>query len=369
MTIPTILLTGATGFIGGATLARLLQSGPPCRILLLVRGETASVAASRVRQSLRRFVDLARLESALDSCQVIPGDLTDPDSLAAIPLNEVTHVLHLASNTSFRSVRGVRHTNILGTLSLAHRLRRAPRLQRFLHVSTAYLCGDDPPRIVHEDDYPRPKLRHLVEYTNSKAECEMLLWNTAPELPLIIARPSVVIGHTRLGCGPSASIFWFYRTVDMLRRTTFPLESFDDAIPVDYAAEALLFLLLKPELQYRCYHISAGESSSVTWHEIAATFARCHGERPENPYRQVDFQTIRNERDRLQPLLGSGDEDHLLMALQLYYRFGEIAVEIFDNRRLLAEGMPSAPRFTSYLPLCVNTSAQRSVYQQMLDDE
>src|SRR6185437_14437324 len=121
--------------------------------------------------------------------------------------------------------------------------------------------------------------------------------------------------------------------------------------------------------QYRCYHISAGESSSVTWHEIAATFARYYGERPDNPYRQVDFQTIRNERDRLQLLLGLGDEEHLLMALQLYYRFGEIGVEMFANSRLLAEGMLPPPRFTSYLPLCVNTSAQRSVYQQMLDDE
>jgi nucleoside-diphosphate-sugar epimerase len=369
MTVPTLLLTGATGFIGGATLAQLLQSGSPCRTLLLVRGETPDVAASRVRRSLSRFVDLTGLESALDSCRVIPGDLTDAGSLAAIPLDEVTHVLHLASNTSFRSVRSVRHTNILGALTLAHRMRRAPRLERFLHVSTAYLCGDDPPRIVHEDDYPRPNLRHLVEYTNSKAECEMLLRSTAPELPLVIARPSVVIGHTRLGCGPSASIFWFYRTVDLLRRTTFSLDSFDDAIPVDYAAETLLFLLFKPELQHRCYHISAGESSSVTWHEIAAAFARCHGERPENPYRQVDFSTIRNERDRLRPLLGAGDEEHLLMALQLYYRFGEINVEIFDNRRLLAEGMPPPPRFTSYLPLCVSTSAHRSVYQQMLDDE
>jgi hypothetical protein len=35
------------------------------------------------------------------TCRVIPGDLTDAGSLAAIPLDEVTHVLHLAPNTSF----------------------------------------------------------------------------------------------------------------------------------------------------------------------------------------------------------------------------------------------------------------------------
>jgi nucleoside-diphosphate-sugar epimerase len=389
MAAPTVLLTGATGFIGGAALVHLLQSYPSCRVLLLVRGETPAAAAARVRQSLGRFTDLESLEPALRSCEVICGDLTDPDSLAdrrldeathvvhlaaekrlAAPrLDEVTHVLHLAANTSFRSVRGVRHTNILGALTLAHRMRRVPRLRRFLYVGTAYVCGEDPTRVVREDDYPRYGVRHIVEYTSSKAECEMLLRNTAPELPLVVARPSVVVGHTRLGCGPSASIFWFYRTVDLLRRTTFPLDSYDDVIPVDYAAEALLFLLFKPELRHRCYHVSAGEDASVTWREIAAVFAGCYGERPDNPYRQVDFPTVERERGRLRALLGPGDEDHLLSAVKIYYRFGEIDVEIFDNRRLLGEGMRPPPRFTSYLGLCATSSADRSVYQQMRDDE
>jgi hypothetical protein len=47
----------------------------------------------------------------------------------------------------------------------------------------------------------------------------------------------------------------------------------------------------------------------------------------------------------------------------------EINAEIFDNHRLLEEGMPVPPRFTSYLPLCAERPADRGVYQQMLDDE
>jgi hypothetical protein len=65
MSDPTVLLTGATGFIGGATLSRLLHNYPACRVLLLVRGESPEAAAARVRQSISRFADLARLESAL----------------------------------------------------------------------------------------------------------------------------------------------------------------------------------------------------------------------------------------------------------------------------------------------------------------
>jgi nucleoside-diphosphate-sugar epimerase len=386
---PIVLLTGATGFIGGATLAHLLQSHPDCRVLLLVRGTTPAEAAARVRRSLSRFMEPASLESVLRSCHVICGDLTDAQTLANPRLNEVshvlhlashkklasawledvTHVLHLASNTSFRSVRGVRHTNIFGALALAHRMRRAPGLKRFLYVGTAYICGEESPRIVREDDYPRPGVPHIVEYTSSKAECEMLLDQTAPELPLVVARPSVVIGHTKLGCLPSASIFWFFRVADLLRRLTCPLDSFDDVVPVDYVADALLHLLFKPELHHRRYHISAGEGSSVTWQEIAAAFAQCCGERTDNPYQVVDFATIQREQERLRPLLGPGDEEHLLMALRIYYRFMEIKAEIFDNGRLLAEGMPPPPKFTSYLPVCATRPSDRSVYQQMLDDE
>jgi hypothetical protein len=79
--------------------------------------------------------------------------------------------------------------------------------------------------------------------------------------------------------------------------------------------------------------------------------------------------TIEQERERLRRLLGPGDEEHLLMALRIYFRFMEINVEIFNNRRLLDEGMPPPPKFTSYLALCATRPPDRSVYQQLLDDE
>lgn len=386
MAAPIVLLTGATGFVGGATLAQLLLFHPNCRVVLLVRAPTPAEAFARIRKSVSRFIEPARVEASLRTCSVVCGDLTDPATLANPCLSEATHVLHLASqkklaavgledvvhlasNTSFRSVRGVRHTNIVGALALAHRMRRVANLRRFLYVGTAYICGEESDRIVREDDFPRPGIKHVVEYTSSKAECEMLLDATAPELPLVVARPSVVIGHTKLGCLPSASIYWFYRTVDLLRRLTCPLESFDDIVPVDYVADALLHLLFKPALRYRRYHISAGEESSVSWQQIAEAFTRCHGRRSGHPYQIVDFPTIERERARLGPLLGPGDEDHLLMAPRLYYRFMEINAEIFDNRRLLEEGMPPPPKFTTYLPLCAERGADRTVYQQMLDDE
>jgi hypothetical protein len=47
----------------------------------------------------------------------------------------------------------------------------------------------------------------------------------------------------------------------------------------------------------------------------------------------------------------------------------DINAEIFGNGRLLAEGMPAPPKLTSHLQQCAMRLADRSVYQQLLEDE
>ena len=170
-------------------------------------------------------------------------------------------------------MRGVRHTNILGTLTLAHRLRRAARLQRFLYVSTAYLCGDIRKAVVSEGDSPQIDRRHIVEYTSSKAECEMLLTNTAPELP----RCGPTFGRRRTHAIRLPAVGKLVLVLSHRRPS--PIHPFARYARIRGArrlrCRALVFLLLKPSLRHRCYHVSAGLSSCVTWHEIAAVFAQC----------------------------------------------------------------------------------------------
>jgi hypothetical protein len=138
-------------------------------------------------------------------------------------------------------------------------------------------------------------------------------------------------------------------------------------VPVDYLAEALLFLLFSHSLRHQRYHISAGEAAGVSWAEMAEVFARCSGRLPE-PYCVADFALVTRECARLQELLGAGDEDLLLRALEPYFQFSAKVVALFDNRRLLSEGMPAPPRFTEYLPACIASSRDRGVYQQLLHD-
>ena len=83
-------------------------------------------------------------------------------------------MLHLAGDTSLLSVRGVRRTNIEGTLALANRMRRAatgpiPSCRHGLHLRCT--------RRVWSAKWiiPTQMSSTLSEYMRVQAECELLL--------------------------------------------------------------------------------------------------------------------------------------------------------------------------------------------------
>jgi nucleoside-diphosphate-sugar epimerase len=275
----------------------------------------------------------------------------------------VTHVLHLAASTSFGNGRAIRTTNVGGALSVAKAMR-GRILERFVYTGTAAICGASPEPVVHEDDYPSERATHLVAYTRSKAEAERQLAEHFSDLPLVIARPSIVVGHTELGCKPSGSIFWVLRAVEALRFITWDLENRIDVVPVDWAASALRHLLFAPRLNHHRYHVSAGKGSSVRWSELAAEHARLHGGISEDRYEIGDMRQLTIKR--VKEAAGDGHPRHLLHALELYYRFCSLDL-VFDNCRLLKEGVPVPPRFTEYMRVCEESSTT-SIYEQMRTD-
>ena len=96
-----------------------------------------------------------------------------------------------------------------------------------------------------------------LDVEDVKAEAERLLSEQFADLPVVVARPSIVVGHTELGCKPSGSIFWVLRAVEALRFITWDLENRIDVVPVDWAADALTHLLFAPRLKHNRYHVSA----------------------------------------------------------------------------------------------------------------
>jgi alcohol-forming fatty acyl-CoA reductase len=138
-----VLLTGATGFLGQATLERLLASYPDTRVSVLIRPRGERSAADRLHALLRKNVfrplrerlgadELVRI--AGERVTVIEGDL---DSVT-LP-TDLDVVIHGASTVSFDPpVDEAFRTNVSGVAALYGALAGSPHV---VHVSTAYVAG------------------------------------------------------------------------------------------------------------------------------------------------------------------------------------------------------------------------------------
>jgi nucleoside-diphosphate-sugar epimerase len=357
-----VLITGTTGFVGGALAARLKGES----LVALVRAPTVPLARARLARSVSRFVPFEAASELAEDATVVLGDLAEERTFDHAAFDGVTHVVHCAASTSFRSKREVRRSNVVGTALLAARLNSAPRLSRFLHVSTAYCCADCPNRIVREDDSPRADHRYVNEYSRTKAEAELHLQAMTPGLPLMVARPSVVIGHTSLGVAPSASLFWYYRALAALGAGPFALEARRDIVPVDYVAEALEFLLFLEQPRFSTYHVSAGNTAAVSVEEIVAAF---RGSPVARDWQTVSPSVLGTMADGLARCARTKEEARtLVIGLMECARFGALGVDAFDNSRLLSEGFRAPPRFTDYLGKCIASANGKTLYEQLMDD-
>ena len=362
-TPPAILLTGVTGFVGGALAFELLRSGH--EIAAVVRAKDESAARARVAASLARFTDEATARSVAAGMDVAVGDLAAAETYRHPLFDRVRHVVHAAGCTSFAPKAEVWRANVEGTARLATRMQSSPMLRRFLHVGTAYCCGDHPAPVVYEDDAPRREHGHVNEYARSKAEGERLLAELGLGERLLVARPSIVIGHTRLGVAPSSSLFWFCRAMAALRTGPFDLQDARDVVPVDYVAEALAFLLLHESPAASTYHISAGLLGSRSLREMLVAL----GWRETDGWQKSSARALRSMRSQLRPWVRSELEARQLASgLGACARFGELGVQYFDNSRLLAEGFRAPPSFVDYARVCVQSSGDATILEQMVDD-
>ena len=80
-----ILLTGGTGFVGGALAAEMAFGGLLPVSLFLVRAAGAEEGCRRIRESLLRFGVTPAVAALVTPGQIICGDLTGVQAFAAHP--------------------------------------------------------------------------------------------------------------------------------------------------------------------------------------------------------------------------------------------------------------------------------------------
>jgi nucleoside-diphosphate-sugar epimerase len=367
--VEKILVTGGTGFIGGAVLAELINTAYWPQTLIMVRGANPKDARDRIVRSLKRFLPDAPVEDLLSDDQLIFAGLEDAKNLVNEPrIRDVTHVIHSAAVTAFSNHPRIRAINVDASMQFVEVLKSCARVQRFVNVGTAWCVGMDVDKVVAEDG-DQGSAKHVVPYTESKLEFERTVRRTHPDFPFVSARPSIVVGHTKYGTQPSGSIYWVFRSVHVLGKFTCSFDERMDVVPVDWVAQALMGLAFKDELSFDTYHLSAGESSYSTIAQLDDAIAEGRNVAPTTRahYMSVDDRQLTKAVYEKRKQLGDANPWLLSRALGLYARFAESGV-LFDNQRTLWEGIVPPPPFHTYAANCARTSENTSLSAQMEDD-
>ncbi len=277
-----VLLTGATGFLGGELLARYLE-GTDRRIYALVRAPSERQAGARIRQALRdRFGSGHPHENRVIA---VRGDITHRDlglprrRLSTLS-GQVSEIVHGAASVSFElGLEETRAINVAGSqrvLEFAERCQRAPGgLRRFVYISTAYVAGEHVGGFNEDDLEVGQGFRN--PYERSKFEAESMLVQRRGRLPLTIVRPSIIVGDSRSGWTNSFNVlYWPLRAFSRGIYAALPAhgDAPVDVVSVDYVADAIFALARAPEAEGATFNLTAGRHASSVGElvELASTY-------------------------------------------------------------------------------------------------
>jgi thioester reductase-like protein len=279
-----VLLTGATGFLGMDTLDRLIERDTQ-EIVVLVRASEQAGAQERVDGVLARLYD--EPPPAAARVRAVRGDLLEPGlGLSAADrerlIGSVESIVHCAASISFDlpldEARAINVDGVARVLELAREIAAGGSLRRFVHVSTAYVSGRHAGEFSEDDLDVGQEFRNT--YEQSKNEAERLL-RQATDLPLAVARPSIVVGHRKSGWTPVFNVlYWPMRAFErgLLKEVPAREDSIVDFVPVDYVTDGIV-ALLDDERALGTYNLVAGERA-LSAGELVALHASVSGREP-----------------------------------------------------------------------------------------
>jgi len=174
-----VLVTGGAGFIGSNFVRFALAAHEDWRVTTL--------------DKLTYAGRLENLQAVMDDPRhtFVRGDVTDPSVVAPL-VERAEIVVHFAAETHVdRSIQGAGEfitTDVYGTFVLLEAARQAPRLRRFVQISTDEVYGSVPEGASREGDELRPR----NPYAASKAGADRLAYSfwATHDVPVVITRAS-----------------------------------------------------------------------------------------------------------------------------------------------------------------------------------
>ncbi|MGH7428000.1 MAG: SDR family oxidoreductase [Candidatus Methylomirabilaceae bacterium] len=264
-----VLVTGSTGFVGRELTRRLVASGRP--VIALARQREGWAPVERVAAAVGLATDGGRLE-------VIEGDLTLPgcglqESQWRRLRDSVETVFHCAGETTFfpDEMARFRAGHIDGPLGLLEGLAGG-RLRRWLHLSTAYVCGRRSGVVLEREGDVGQRFHN--PYEQVKLESELAIRRAGAQLgaDVRVFRPSVVVGPAPETAGgqPANLFFGFIRMVAAVATRSNGLEvplriaarpgARFNIVPVEYVTEAVAALAEHPEGAGQTFHLVVSDA-------------------------------------------------------------------------------------------------------------
>jgi thioester reductase-like protein len=266
----TVLLTGATGFVGMELLARYLErTDRP--LLALIRARDDHAARERLNAVLVNLFG-SRAGRYADRVRAVAGELTAP-RLGLDPIRwerlaaQATTIVHGAAAVSFGlPLAEARAINVGGTrrmLELAARARDLGVLERYAHISTAYVAGTHAGRFCEHDLDLGQAFNNSYEQSKFEAEQLVRSWH---DLPFTIMRPSIVVGDRNSGWTAAFNVlYWPLRALSRGVFTAVPATPASpvDVVSIDYVADAIYELCQGAGGAGQTYHLTASSQAST----------------------------------------------------------------------------------------------------------
>jgi amino acid adenylation domain-containing protein/thioester reductase-like protein len=245
----TILLTGATGFLGSYILSELLKE-PNNTIYCLIRASSPTEAKERVQKVMSEY---NLLSNSFDRVKFVVGDLAKPQlgidkEIYEKLSSEITHIYHSASYmNSMVSYEVLRDVNVGGIKEI---LKFASHHQpkKIEYISTADIFSYKTQPIADENTPIATQIHYSSNgYASSKFIAENVL-SIAKErgFDVNIYRVGLITGDTTYGKNEKSQ--WFYNLIDSITKIGCMVDIADFEIsitPVDYIAKSILSLSTK----------------------------------------------------------------------------------------------------------------------------
>jgi len=270
--VSAIFVTGATGFIGGEVLKRILAREPGRRVFCLVRADGEEVARRRGREVLFKILgdDDEATDDAKARVRWVRGDLSSPGLGLSREhrqeiVSECTELVHAAASTDFDlpldEALAVNFVGAKAICDLAVEIAgKGGRLRRLMHLSTAYVAGSRKGRILPEELLP-PEGPFNNTYEETKAKAERYLRERMGEVPITVLRPSIVCGDSTTGRTYNFNVLYFPMKLIHRGLLTYGpggASTTLDIVPVDYVCDATLALGRSEGATGKTFHLAAG---------------------------------------------------------------------------------------------------------------